>query len=116
MKFLGDRVIKLFAEALYDVERQGTTYEFGSEFDLLKTLANNYENRLELKVYFSHIDHTLPNRSQTITAFFTEGDRVSAQVGGRIDHDGNVSWYSRVSSGEKKRIDVGLNLKLPSKK
>jgi hypothetical protein len=113
---LGDRVIKVFAEALVDAERHGVTYEAGSEFDVLKTLAHKYENRLELNVYYSHIDKTLPNRSQTITSYFTDGDRVSAQLGGRFDHDGNVTWLRRASVGEKKRFDMGLNLKFANKK
>lgn len=116
LHILGDRVIKIFGEALYDVERHGTTYELGSELDVLKTIAHKYENRLELKFYFSHIDHSLPNRSQTITSYFTDGDRTTAQIGGRLDHDGNVTWFTRASVGEKKRFDVGLNLKFANKK
>ncbi len=116
VKFLGDRVIKLFAEALYDVERKGLTYEMGAEFDVLKTLANKYENRLELKVYYSNIDSSLPNRSQTITAHFTDGERVTAQIGGRLARTGSVSWFARASVGEIKRFDAGITVKFQKRK
>lgn len=116
LKVFGDKVFKVFADALYDFERQAMNYELGTEIDILKNMINKYENRLNLKVYYSNINSNIPGRSEQVSAFYTYGPRVTTQVGGKLDKQGNINWYARASLGQTNRYDVGLNIKIPSKK
>ncbi len=116
LKVFGDKVFKIFADALYDIERKAYSYEIGSEFDLLKTLINKYDHRLDFKIYYSNINENIPNRNNMITAFYTYGPRLSLQVGGKLDHKGDISWFARSSFGAQNRYDVGINIKIPVKK
>lgn len=116
LKIVGDRVIRIFGETLMDVEKQTYNYEIGAEMDLLKTLLNKYEHRLDLKVYVSHLDSELTTRGAMIPAFYTYGTRATVQVGGKLDKAGNVNWFARGSFGEQNRYDVGVQIKIPTKK
>ena len=116
LKILGDKVFKVFADALYDIERNSFSYELGTEFDVLKTLVYKYDHRLDFKVYFSNVNENIPNRNNTITAFYTYGPRLSVQVGGKLDHKGDVNWFARGSFGAQNRYDVGVSIKIPVKK
>ena len=116
LKVLGDKVIHLFADALMAVEKNAYNYELGAEMDLLKTLTNKMEHRLDLKVYMSHLDEQLPNRNSMISAFYTSGTRATVQVGGKIDKAGNLNWFARGSFGETNRYDVGVQIKIPTSK
>ncbi len=116
LKIIGDRTIRVFGEALMDVEKQAYNYEFGAEMDLLKTILNKYEHRLDLKVYLSHLDSDLTTRGAMIPAFYTYGTRATVQVGGKLDKAGNVNWFARGSFGQQNRYDVGVQIKIPTKK
>ncbi len=116
LRVLGDKVIKLFADALYDFERNATNYDIGLVLDVLKTLMNKYDQRVGLKLYLSNIQANIPGRSDQITAFYTYGTRFTTQIGGKIDKQGNVNWFTRASLGEANRFDAGLNIKILYKK
>lgn len=116
IKVLGSKVFKLFADALYDVERNAMNYEIGTEFDVLKNIINKYDNRVGLKLYYSNINANIPSRSDQISAFYTYGGRFTAQLGGKIDKGGNINWYTRAAIGKANRYDVGVNIKIPIKK
>lgn len=115
LKILGGKVFKIFADALYDIERNSYNYEVGSEFDLLKTIVNKYDHRLDFKVYYSNINQNIPDRNNTITAFYTYGPRVTMQLGGKLDKAGNLNWYVRSAFGAQNRYDVGVSIKIPVK-
>ncbi|GEM_PF-6596955 len=114
LKIVGDRVIHLFADALVDVEKNAYNYEVGAEMDLLKTIVNKYDHRLDLKVYVSHLDAGMTDRSSMVSAFYTYGTRVTAQIGGKLDKAGNVNWYARAAIGQTNRYDVGIQIKIPT--
>lgn len=116
VKVLGNRLFKLFADALYDTERNAMNYEVGTEFDLLKNIINKYENKVALKLYYSNINQNIPSRSEQVSAFYTYGGRFTAQLGGKIDKAGNINWYTRAAVGQVNRYDVGINVKIPLKK
>lgn len=116
LKIIGDKVIRIFGEALMDVEKQAYNYEVGTEMDVLKTILNKYDHRLDLKVYLSHLDDQLTTRGAMIPAFYTYGTRATVQVGGKIDKAGNLNWFARGSFGQQNRFDVGLQIKIPTKK
>lgn len=118
LKILGDRVFTLFAGALYDVERQAMNYELGAEFDLLKTITNKYDRRLDMRIYYSNLDSRIPDRKSATPSYFTYGPRVTVQIGGKIDKAGNINWYTRASLGQngKSRYDAGIQIRLGKKK
>lgn len=115
IKILGNKLFKLFADALYDFERNAMNYEIGTDFDLLKNIVDKFDNRLGLKIYYSNLSANIPGRSDQISAFYTYGPRLTAQLGGRIDKAGNINWYTRAATGKINRYDVGINIKIPSK-
>lgn len=112
---LGNKVFKLFANALYDVERSKTTWEVGAEFDLLKNLVGKFEKRLEMKIYYSDVSEDIPLRSDMISAFHTFGPRATVQVGGKINKSGSFTWSARAGWGKTDRYDVILTYKMPFK-
>jgi len=116
MTALGDRVFKLFAEALYNVTKNAYNYEVGAETDLLKDLVKKYEGRVTLKLYYSDVSDKILGRSEQISAFYTYGPRFTAQLGGKLDQGGNANWYVRTAIGKQNRYDVGISLKIPLKK
>lgn len=116
IKILGNKMFKLFADALYDFERKAFNYEIGTDVDVLKTLVNKYDNRVGLKLYYSNINANIPSRSEQVSAFYTYGPRLTAQLGGKIDKAGNINWYTRAAVGQVNRYDVGVNIKIPLKK
>lgn len=118
LKILGDKVIKVFGDALYDVERQAYNYEVGAELDVLKTIFNKYEHRLDMKVYYSNLDSRIPDRNQMTSAYYTYGPRYTVQIGGKIDKAGNINWFTRAAIGSNgnNRYDAGISIKLGKKK
>lgn len=112
---LGDKVIKLFANALLSVNSGKATWEVGAEFDVLKTILGKFEKRLEMKVYYSDINENLPGRSDTISSFHTFGPRTTVALGGNVTKDGRLSWSTRASYGKTTRYDVVLTYKIPFK-
>ena len=118
LKVFGDKVFKLFADALYDVERNAYNYDLGLDIDVLKNIVQKYEGRVDLKLYFSSVNANIPTQSDQISAFYTYGPRFTAQIGGKLDKAGNVNWYTRAVLGPAKanRFDVGVNIKIPVKK
>lgn len=113
IKFLGDRVFKLFANALFDVERTAMNFEVGAEFDVLKTIIGKYEKRLELKTYFVNLDQNIPDRSKMIPLFVAYGPQGVIHLTGKIDKNGVLSWFIRGAAGAEARVDAGLVLKFP---
>lgn len=118
LKVLGNKVIKVFADALFDVERKAFNYELGAEFDLLKVLVDKYEHRLDLKIYYSHLDSKIPDRNSMTPAYYTYGPRITMQIGGKIDKAGNINWFTRAAIGKdgNNRYDAGISIKLGKKK
>jgi hypothetical protein len=116
LTILGDQIIHLFADALMDVDKNAYNYEAGAEMDLLKTILHKYENRVELKVYVSHLDSDLGTRNSMISAYYTTGTRVTAQIGGKVTKNGNINWYVRGAFGQSNRVDVGVQMKIPTAK
>jgi hypothetical protein len=116
IKVLGDKVIKTFAEVIYDTQNHAYNYEIGAEFDVLKGIMNKFDNYLNLKVYVSRLDENMLNRNSTVSAFYTYGTRATIQLGGKIDHGGNLNWFARANLGKDSRYDVGLTYKIPMKK
>ncbi len=118
LKILGDKVFKVFGDALYDVERKAFNYEVGAEFDVLKTIMNKYYHRLDFKVYYSNLDSRIPDRNSMTPAYYTYGPRITMQIGGKIDRAGNINWYTRAVIGKdgNNRYDAGITIKLGKKK
>lgn len=118
LKILGDKVIKMFGDTLYDVERKAFNYEVGAEFDLLKTIMNKYDHRLDFKVYYSNLDSRIPDRNLMTPSYYTYGPRITMQIGGKIDKAGNINWYTRAVLGKdgNNRYDAGISIKLGKKK
>jgi hypothetical protein len=116
LKILGDKVIKTFAEVIYDTQNHAYNYEIGAEFDVLKGIMNKFDNYLSLKVYVSRLDENMLNRNNTVSAFYTYGTRTTIQLGGKIDQGGNLNWFARANLGPIARYDVGLTYKIPMKK
>jgi hypothetical protein len=118
LKILGDKVFKVFGDALYDVERKAFNYEVGAEFDVLKTIMNKYDHRLDFKVYYSNLDSRIPDRNSMTPAYYTYGPRITMQIGGKIDRAGNINWYTRAVIGKdgNNRYDAGITIKLGKKK
>lgn len=118
LKVLGGKVIKMFGDVLYDVERKAFNYELGAEFDVLKTIMNKYDHRLDFKVYYSNLDSRIPDRNSMTSAYYTYGPRITMQIGGKIDKAGNINWYTRAVIGKdgNNRYDAGISIKLGKKK
>ena len=115
-KILGDKIIKTFADVLYDTQNHAYNYEIGAEFDVLKGIINKFDNYVTLKVYVSHLDENMRSRNSTVSAFYTYGTRTTIQLGGKIDNGGNLNWFARANLGKDNRYDVGLTYKIPLKK
>ena len=116
LKIVGDKMFKLFADGLYDVQRNAMSYELGADVDVLKTITDKYDQRLNMKLYFSNVNANIPYRSPTLSGFYTYGPRTTIQLGGKFDHQGNINWYTRASLGQQNRFDVGVAIKLQGKK
>lgn len=116
LKIFGDKVIKLFGKALYSFPDDSFNYDVGLEIDVLKTIFDKFEKRLELKVYFSSIDERSSD-AQRIPLFFTYGPRATFQLSGDIV-PGKINWMARSSFGENNtsRYDVGVQMKFGYKK
>lgn len=112
---LGDKIIKLFANALLDVQNGKATWELGAEFDVLKTILGKFEKRLEMKVYYSEINEDLLGRSDTISQFYTFGPRKTVHLSGNITKNGSLSWSARGAWGRTDRYDIILTYKVPFK-
>lgn len=110
---LGDKIIKLFANALVSAKNAKATWEVGAEMDVLKTILGKFEKRLEMKIYYSDINEDLPGRSETISAFHTFGPRTTIALGGNVTKSGSLSWSTRASYGKNTRYDVILTYKVP---
>jgi hypothetical protein len=113
LKVLGNKVFKVFADALYDVQRNAYNYEVGTDIDVLKNMMNKYDNRVDLKLYYSELNQNIPNRNSLITSFYTYGPRFTAEVGGKLDKAGNINWFVRGAFGQQNRYDAGIKIKIP---
>jgi hypothetical protein len=111
LKLFGDKVFKLVGNALYNINQGKTNFDVGVEFDLLHTILDKYEHRLDLKIYYSNLEDSMTDRGDMIPAFFTYGTRTSIQLGGKIDKAGHYNWFARASMGESSRFDVGVAIK-----
>jgi len=116
LTIFGDKVFKLFADGLMDIQKKAFNYELGIEFDVLKTIVNKYDKRLDLKLYYSNLSSELQDRAPTISAFYTYGPRYTAALSGNIDKKGIVSWFARGTVGQEKRIDIGLSFNMGMKR
>lgn len=117
LKLVGDRVLKIFANALYDIERQAFNYEVGTEFDVLKMIFKKYENRVNLKLYFVNMNSNIPDRTQMIPSFHSHGPLVVSHISGNIDKNGLISWFIRGAAGpDSYRVDAGLQFRMPQLK
>lgn len=117
LKILGDKVIKVFGKALYSFDENVTNYDIGVELDVLKTILNKYDKRLELKIYVSKVDEKLASEADKIPLFYTFGPRTTFQLSGVIVKD-KLSWVARSSFGENNtsRQDIGIQYKFGLKK
>jgi hypothetical protein len=118
LKLIGEKVIKVFSDTLYDIDRRAFNYELGAEFDVLKTIINKYDHRLDLRVYYSDISSRIPDSNLMISGFYIYGPRTTVQLSGKIDKAGNLSWFTRASLTENgnNRYDAGVQLRIPKKK
>lgn len=116
LKILGDKVIKLFGKALYSFSEDYINYDLGLEIDILKTILNKFEKRLELKVYFSSISEKSLEAQRT-PLFYAYGPRTTFQLSGDIIPE-KINWVVRSSFGENNvsRYDVGVQVKFGYKK
>lgn len=115
LDILGENLIKVFGSALVDFERNAATYEIGAEFDVLKTLFNKFEKRLQFRFYYSDINERIPDRQGTISTFYTYGPRLTFEARGKINDEGTLNWFARTSENfdGKRRTDVGVTYRIP---
>lgn len=118
LRILGDKIIKLVGKALYSFDQNAVNYDIGAEVDVLKTILNKFDKRLELKVYRSYLSDELVDRgSNMVTTFLTYGPRTTFQIGGEIIK-GKMTWAVRSSFADNGQHlhTVGVGWKMGLKK
>ena len=117
-----DGVFTLLGSAFYNFETNAVAVDVGTQFDLLKNAINKYEQRLNVKIFYSYLSPDLRLKNQMVPLYFTTGSRITTQLDGKIDQNGKYNWFVRYSYGtdtKQTRLDVGVNMKLnltPKKK
>jgi hypothetical protein len=112
LSILGNKVLSLIANVLYNVEENAYNYDLGVKWDILKSFIDGHDNYLKLDVYYSHLDPRNNFRNNLYSAYFQDGNSLVFKLSGKVDKNGKMNWFMRSALGKKSRFDVGLSIKL----
>ena len=90
---LSEKIFTIYIGAMQSIKNSGGNIDIGVEFDLLKLIFNQYENRIKTKIYYSYNDLSI--NSQLIPlAYGADGHILTVNMSYNIFKDKSISVIS----------------------
>lgn len=112
-EIFGDKVLKISSDVIKNLQTNGTSSSITTKLDLLSTILNKYDKKLELATSFIYVDNKFGERAQLSDGSFGTGFQFRTEVKGKINN--NLSWFANVLLSNEKRFNVGLRYQFNKK-
>lgn len=105
------RSVEVRGEIITNVTRAVAAGEVGVEFDLIKWITGDIDNRLGVDLTWRYLDPDIGLRGRLTDDFYTFGHAATLNLSGRILADGVLHWFSRGIWAERPRLLAGIGVR-----
>ncbi len=107
---------KLYSESLYNVTENEIALILGYQTDLLKAFKPELKDKLKLAMEVAYIGENIGTRGIMANDAFLPGNRFRIQLSGKINKNGDISWFTQKDFGTTNIVSAGAKVSFRNKK